>query len=257
MITVTILGSGGAAGVPAIAAGWGKCDPTNPKNRRLRPSILVETATTRVLVDTSPDLRQQLLTARVQEVHGILYTHAHADHLHGVDDIREINRHMRRPIPVWASQYVLGEINRRFGYVFEPMDDKINDIYKPWLHPNEITGAFSVGDLDVVPFEQDHGYMDSLGFRFGPVAYSTDVVRLPEASFDVLQGIDTWIIGCLTNMQDHPTHVTVDTAIQWVERVKPRRAIITHMGSRLDYQAIRHMLPDHMEPAYDGMVVSV
>ena len=257
MITVTILGSGGAAGVPAISAGWGKCDPGNPKNRRLRPSILVETGTTRVLVDTSPDLRQQLLAAEVRELDGILFTHAHADHLHGIDDIREINRHMRRPIPVWATQFVLGEIDRRFGYVFEPMDENIKDIYKPWLQPHEITGQFAVGDLDVVPFEQDHGYMDSLGFRFGPIAYSTDVIRMPEASFELLKGIDTWIIGCLTNMPDHPTHLPVDTAIQWVERVKPRRAIITHMGSRLDYQATRDLLPDHMEPAFDGMVISV
>ena len=250
-----ILGSGGAAGVPAIASGWGLCDPTNPKNRRLRPSILVETEATRILVDTSPDLREQLLTQNVQALDAILYTHAHADHLHGIDDIREVNRAMGREIPIWGTKDVLADINQRFSYVFEPLAPGSKSIYKPLLAPNEIKGPFQVGDIAVTPLVQDHGYLDTIGFRFGNLAYTTDLVSLPEESFAALEGIEIWIIGCLTNVFDHPTHVSVDMAVQWINRIKPRRAVISHMGGRLDYATLKGSLPDHIEPAYDGMVI--
>ena len=256
MIKVTILGSGGAAGVPSVGYGWGHCDPNNPKNRRLRPSILVESATTRLLVDTSPDLRQQLLDSGVQALDGILYTHAHADHLHGIDDIREVNRAMNGPIGVWATPDVLDEINLRFPYVFKDLVPGYKNIYKPWLEPHAFTGPFTVGDIPVTPFVQDHGYLNTVGFRFGNVAYSTDVVNLPEDSFAALDGVETWIIGCLTNALDHPTHVSVERAIAWVERVKPQRAFITHMGTRLDYAEMEAILPPHIRPAYDGLVIA-
>ena len=256
MIRAIILGSGGAAGVPAIASGWGLCDPENPKNRRLRPSILVESDNTRILVDTSPDLREQLLTQKVQKLDAILYTHAHADHLHGIDDIREVNRAMGREIPVWGSPQVLADINQRFSYVFEPLAAGAKSIYKPLLDPKLIDGPFKVGDIEVTPLLQDHGYLDTIGFRFGPLAYTTDLVNMPEESFATLAGIEVWIIGCLTNFADHPTHLSVDKAVEWINRIKPRRAIITHMGGRLDYATLKASLPPHIEPAFDGMVVS-
>jgi len=250
-----LLGSGGAAGVPAIASGWGICDPANPKNRRLRPSILVETDTTRILVDTSPDLREQLLAQQVRHLDAIIYTHAHADHLHGIDDIREVNRAMGRDIPAWGNADVLADITKRFAYVFEPLVPDYKTIYKPLLTPNEITGAFQIGDIPVVPLHQDHGYQETLGFRFGNLAYTTDLITLPEESFDKLQGIEVWIIGCLSNIANHPTHVSVDTALQWIDRIKPRRAVISHMSGKLDYETLKARLPAHVEPGYDGMIV--
>jgi len=249
-----ILGSGGAAGVPAISTGWGQCDPANSKNRRLRPSILVETGATRILVDTSPDLREQLLRQQVQSLDAIVYTHAHADHLHGIDDLREINRAMGRDIPVWGQADVIADIGKRFPYVFEPLAKESKSIYKPLLTPCEITGPFEIGDIAVTPMKQDHGYGETLGFRFGDLAYSTDLVSLPEQSFDVLAGIDVWIIGCLVNF-NHPTHVSVDTALEWIDRIKPRRAVITHMSGKLDYEALKSLLPSNVEPAFDGMVI--
>ena len=250
-----ILGSGGAAGVPAIAAGWGSCDPNNPKNRRLRPSIIVETDNTRILVDTSPDLRQQLLAQNVRSLDAIVYTHAHADHLHGIDDIREINRAMNGAIPIWGSPGVLSEINSRFGYVFEPLVPGYKNIYKPLLTPNEITAPFTIGDISIVPLKQDHGYLETMGFRFGNLAYTTDLVTLPEESFEALVGVEIWIIGCLTQIDTHPTHVSVQTALTWIDRIKPRRAVITHMGSRIDYDALKASLPSHVDPAFDGMII--
>ena len=250
----TLLGCGGASGVPAVAGGWGACDPAEPRNRRRRPSLLVEDGDSRVLVDTSPDLREQLLAAGVDRLDGVVYTHDHADHLHGVDDLREVNRAMRAALPVWASAEVLATISRRFAYVFEPLPPEATTIFKPLLVPHTVTGPFTVGGVKVTPFDQDHGYGRTLGLRFGPIAYSTDVVALPEESFAALAGVEIWVIGCLVDFP-HPTHAHVDKVLSWVERVKPRRAVLTHMGPRLDYAALKARLPAHVEPGYDGMVI--
>ncbi len=253
---ITILGCGGAAGVPGVSTGWGACDPTNPKNRRRRAAITVEHGGSRVLVDTPPDLRDQMLDAGLREVDAVIYTHDHADHLHGIDDLREINRVTRRWLPVWGAESVLATAADRFPYAFEPMEELGEFIYRPLLEPHKITGPFSVGDVNVVPFDQDHGYSHTLGLRFGPVAYSTDVVEIPEDSFAVLEGVEVWIIGCLVDFP-HATHAHVAKALEWIERVKPRRAVLTHMGSRLDYEFLRRRLPSHVEPAYDGMVLDL
>ena len=253
---VTILGSGGASGVPSISAGWGRCDPDNPRNRRRRPSILVEREDTCLLVDTSPDLRMQLLDAEVKRLDAVLYTHDHADHLHGIDDLREINRAMKAPIPIWATSEVLATIGQRFGYVLEPQHPDTPVIYKPLLEPRLIEGPFRIGGIDVVPFDQDHGYCRTTGFRFAKLAYSTDVVELPEAAFAALEGIEVWIVGCLLNAP-HPTHAHVDKVLEWIKRVSARRVIITHMGTGLDSAALKARLPAHAEPGYDGMVIEV
>lgn len=252
---ITILGCGGAGGVPMISAGWGRCDPNEPKNRRLRPSILVEDANARILVDTSPDLREQLLGVGVRHLDAILFTHAHADHIHGMDEIREVNRAMGRAIPCWTNHQTLELLHQRFGYCFLGIEQG-QPIFRPWLVPNVIHGPFQIGDVALSSWTQDHGWGESLGFRFGNAAYTTDAVALPDEAFDALRGLDLWIIGTLTDTP-HMTHAHVGLALEWIERVKPKRAILTHMGPGLDYQTLKDSLPAGVEPAYDGMVLEI
>jgi phosphoribosyl 1,2-cyclic phosphate phosphodiesterase len=253
---VTILGCGHSSGTPQIALGWGNCDPGNPKNRRLRPSILVENDDTRILVDTSPDMRQQLLTADVNHLDAVFYTHAHADHLHGIDDLRAINRSMERSIEAYADAATWEHIDNRFPYALQPLPEGTNFYYKPTLNPHVITdgGAFRVGTIEVTAFEQEHGHCQTRGFRFGPIAYSTDVLELPDYAFDILAGVETWIVGTLVD-SPHPAHAHVDKALEWIERVRPKRAVLTHLSSDLDYETLRKRLPQGVEPAYDGMLI--
>lgn len=252
---VTVLGCGAAAGVPSIARGWGHCDPANPKNRRLRPSILVQTDTTTILVDSSPDCRAQLLSTETRRLDAVLFTHEHADHTHGIDDLREVNRAMEAPLPIHATAAVLDSIATRFPYVLGEVKEG-QSIYKPMLIPHPISGPFTVGDVQVVPFDQDHGFTRSTGFRFGKFAYSTDVVEMTEEGFAALEGVDTWLVGCLM-LHPHPTHAHLDKVLGWLDRVKPRRAVLTHMTAGLDYDCLKAMLPAHVEPAYDGLAIHV
>jgi phosphoribosyl 1,2-cyclic phosphate phosphodiesterase len=250
-----ILGCGSAGGVPSISRGWGECDPENPKNRRLRPSILIESDTTRILVDTSPDCREQLLSADVRRLDAVLYTHDHADHVHGIDDLREVNRAMQAALDIHATPDVLASLTSRFPYVVGRVEEG-QSIYKPMLNLRPLTGPFAVGDIDVVPFDQDHGFCRTTGFRFGPLAYSTDVVELPDEAFEVLAGIDTWVVACLT-LNQHPTHAHLDKVLDWHSRLNPRRMVLTHMTPSLDYNALKSLLPDGVEPAYDGLKLDV
>jgi phosphoribosyl 1,2-cyclic phosphate phosphodiesterase len=255
---VTILGSGGSSGTPAVDWGWGRCDPDNIKNRRTRPSILVENSTTRILVDSTPDLREQLLATRVREVDAVLYTHAHADHLHGIDDLRAINRTRNAPLDAYADAKTLEVIRTRFAYVLEPLDEGARFYYKPTLTPHEIADGdrFSIGGIAITAFAQDHGFSATLGFRFGRVAYTTDVVELSEGAFEILKGVRLWIIGTLVD-HPHPTHCDVDKALAWIDRIAPRRAVLTHLGGDLDYATLAARLPAGVEPAYDGMRMEV
>ncbi len=250
---VTMLGCGPSWGVPWIGGDWGACDPVNPKNRRRRPSLLVEENGATLLVDTSPDLREQLLDAGVRGIDAVLYTHAHADHLHGIDDLRSVNRLIRKPLPIFASETTLAEIRARFAYVFAPVRPEARSaFYKPVLEPTVITGPFVAAGIAVTPFQQDHGFSATLGYRFGRVAYSTDVIHLDEHAFAALAGIEVWIVDCIRRAP-HVTHSHLDQTLAWIARVRPRRAILTHMDESLDYATLSRELPPGVEPGFDGL----
>ncbi len=250
---VTVLGCGPSTGVPAIGGDWGDCDPEEPRNRRLRSSILVEHDGTVLMVDTTPDCRAQLLAAHVTRLDAVLYTHAHADHCHGIDDMRAVNLSMKADLPAFGSAETLASLDRRFGYVFEPL--RFNKgYYKPKLTPHTIDGPFAVGGVSIVPFEQSHGFSKTLGFRFGSMAYSTDFVELDEAAFEVLEGIETWVVDCFRRTP-HPTHTHLARTLEYIERLKPHRAVLTHMGPDMDYATLCAELPAGVEPGYDGLVV--
>lgn len=253
---VTVLGCGSSSGVPMIGNEWGVCDPDNPKNRRRRPSILVEKGDVAILVDTSPDLRQQSLDAGIERLDAVLYTHEHADHINGIDEIRVIRRLTGNNIAAYGAPDVLAALTRRFGYLFSGHAAEGN-LYRPVLDPIPFTGPFRVGDIDVVPFEQDHGICISHGFRFGNFAYSTDVVELSDQAFATLEGVTTWIVDCLRNGKPHPTHANLEKTLQWIDRLGPERAVLTHMNHQADYEELCRVLPDGVEPAYDGMVLEI
>ncbi len=262
-LTVTILGCGSSGGVPRPGFGWGACDPNNPKNRRRRCSLLIERKSergiTRVLVDTSPDLREQLIDANVDHLDAVFMTHEHADQLHGMDDLRSLVLHMRARIPVYMSQAASRDILVRFGYCFTqpPGSD-----YPPILDlryveaGEERTIEGKGGPLTLKPFLVDHGRMPALGYRFGGVAYSPDMNDIPRQSLGLLQDLDLWIIDGL-RYTPHPTHTNIDQALSWIELMKPRAAIITNMHVDIDYEVLRGKLPDGVVPAYDGMRIEV
>jgi phosphoribosyl 1,2-cyclic phosphate phosphodiesterase len=255
---VTVLGSGHSGGTPMIGEGWGETDPKNVKNHRTRPSILIESDTTKILVDTSPDLRAQLLKASVDHIDAILYTHSHADHLNGIDDLRSINRAMNDWIPAYTDESTWNNIAKRFGYVLEPLKNKTNFFYKPCLIRHEVTVGqeFKIGDFNIGVMDQDHGFMRTLGFRINKFAYSTDVVELPDESFKMLCGIDTWMVGALFE-EPHKTHAHIKKVIQWANRVKPNRVILTHLSHKIDYANVTKRLPKFAELAYDGMIINI
>jgi phosphoribosyl 1,2-cyclic phosphate phosphodiesterase len=252
---VTVLGCGPSTGVPVIGGDWGRCDPDDPRNRRRRVSVLVEIRDIVILIDTSPDLREQLLAANVTRIDAVVLTHAHADHLHGIDDLRSVNRLMRSAIPLYADAPTLAEIESRFGYVFKPVEEP-GRFYKPTLVPHEIVGPFEIRDMSVLPFKQDHGFSTTLGLRIGGFAYSTDVTKLDDNAFAALLGLDLWIVDCLRR-EPHPTHSHLAKTLSWISRVRPGRAVLTHMDQSLDYCELRAELPRGVEPGYDGLVINL
>ncbi len=257
----TILGCGSSGGVPRLGAMWGACDPKNLRNRRRRCGLLVERLGrgrhTTVLVDTSPDLREQLLGVRAEALDGVLYTHDHADHTHGIDDLRMLAYAMKRRIDVWADAGTLASLESRFGYCFATAP---GSGYAPILTAHALSPPAPVriegpsGPVEGVPVPQDHGDIASLGFRFGGLAYSPDISGVPEASVPLLEGLDVWIVDAL-RFTPHPSHFHVKRALEWIERLRPKRAVLTHMTSDLDYEALKRELPPGVEPAYDNMVI--
>lgn len=252
---VTILGCGASWGVPAIGPDWGRCDPADPRNRRRRGSLLVESRGRALLIDTSPDLREQLLDAGVARIDAVLLTHAHADHLHGIDDLRQINQLIGKVIPFYGAAAALAEARQRFGYAFMPPTPG-KPLYRPALTPHEIAGPFAAAGMRVVPFLQDHGYSTTLGFRIGAVAYSTDVTTLDDNAFKTLDGTELWVVDCLRR-EPHATHSHVAKTLAWIERVRPRRAVLVHMDQSLDYRELAAELPEGVEPGRDGLVIEL
>ncbi len=273
VIRATILGCGSSGGVPRPGGrdghgDWGLCDPLDPKNRRTRCSLLVEKAhheygfdhayTTTALVDTSPDMRQQLLNAGCSHLDGVLFTHAHADQSNGIDDLRVLAISNRSRVQVWIDDETAGELLDRFRYCFEqPSGSPYPAILEHREIPKDEEGIKvngPAGALLAQPFLQYHGTVNSLGFRFGNIAYSSDVVGLPEKSFESLQGLDVWILDALQE-KPHGSHAHLDLALEWIRKVKPKQAILTNLHVSMDYETLRNKLPDNVSPAYDGMRV--
>jgi phosphoribosyl 1,2-cyclic phosphate phosphodiesterase len=262
-LRLTILGCGSSGGVPRIGNHWGACDPQNPKNRRRRCALLVEKiekgGRTAVLVDTPPDLREQLLSVRCEALDAVLFTHDHADHTHGIDDLRGIAYSMKRRVPCYFDDPTRASIEGRFTYCFRAQE---GSAYTPILTAHDLVPGTAValagggGTLEVTPILQQHGDIASLGFRFGRVAYSPDISGLPTESVAHLEGLDLWIVDALRPMS-HPSHFGLKDALGWIERLKPKRAILTHMTAELDYETLKRDLPPGIEPAYDGMVVEL
>jgi phosphoribosyl 1,2-cyclic phosphate phosphodiesterase len=258
----TILGCASSGGVPRIDGDWGKCDPANPKNRRRRCSLLVERIAdgnvTRVLIDTGPDMREQLLSAKVPRLDGVVYTHAHADHIHGIDDLRALSLAERRRIDVYMDRETLARAEEAFAYCFKP----IAQGYPPILEPHVVEPGEPVvihgpgGPLRLSPFAQEHGRIMSLGWRVGPLAYSCDLNGLPQESLAFLEGLDVWIVDAL-RYRSHSSHLTVEEAVAWVQRMAPKRAILTNLHQDLDYEILKSDLPDGIEPAYDMLCLEL
>jgi phosphoribosyl 1,2-cyclic phosphate phosphodiesterase len=259
----TILGCGSSMGVPRPALGWGACDPNNPKNRRRRTSMLVErhgpNGVTRVLVDTSPDLREQLLDADIQWLDGVLITHEHADHTHGIDDLRALFVKKRRRLDVHATEETAKVLLERFGYCFRTPP---GSEYPPIANDRRIVPGTAVtidgegGPITALPILQKHGDIASLGFRFGSFAYSCDLNDMPPESARALAGIEVWVVDAL-RYQPHPSHFSLSDALAWIDKIKPGRALLTNLHSDLDYEVLRSQLPPNVEPAYDGISVTL
>lgn len=259
----TILGCSSSPGVPRITGEWGACDPSNPKNRRTRASLMVEQIQesgerTTVVIDTGPDFREQMVASRVDTVHGIVLTHSHADHLHGIDDIRGFVYKNQHRMPVWADPVTMARAVQGFGYCFEtPQGSNYPPIARPYVIddfnvPFEVTGPG--GPIVMLPLFQRHGESHSLGYRIGKLAYCTDVSDFPDDTVAKMHGLDVLIIDTL-QYHLHPSHLSLQQALGWIERIRPKRAILTHMHIPLDYETVMRETPDHVEPAYDRMVI--
>ena len=261
-LKVTILGCGTSGGVPRIGNIWGACDPNNPKNRRRRCSLLVQRndahGATTVLVDSSPDIREQLLDAGARWLDGVLYTHDHADHVHGIDDLRMVAYNGHRRVEAFYDATTGRILRQRFEYCFEPPS---GSEYPAILNGHEIKAGEVVhiegagGVIDALPFRQRHGQVETLGFRFGNIAYSPDVSDFPEETLEHLKSLDVWIIDAL-RYSPHPSHFSVEEALSWIAQVKPKRAVLTHMHVDLDYARLASELPNGVEPAYDGLLLT-
>lgn len=254
---VTILGCGTSAGVPRPGGKdgkgeWGAANPADPRNRRRRCSILVQDQGKTVLVDTSPDVRSQLLDAEVERVDSVIWTHDHADQVHGIDDLRPYALRQGQ-IESWSDARTQAVLNRRFGYCFQAEG---SGFYNPIYRHTVIEGPFTAAGLPVVPFLQDHGTIPSLGFRFGGVGYANDVVALPEESLAALEGVEVLIVDAM-RYRPHPTHAHLDQALEWIERLKPRRAFLTNMHVDMDYAEVDRTTPSHVTPCHDGLQIDL
>jgi phosphoribosyl 1,2-cyclic phosphate phosphodiesterase len=259
----TVLGCGSSGGVPRVAQGWGACDPDNPRNRRRRCAMLVEQTSdegvTSVLVDASPDLREQLLGVGVSRIDGVLITHSHADHTHGLDDLRPLYQAMGRRIDIHMDEAASSVVRGAFSYLFET---PAGSFYPPILNERRLSHGRICslegpgGAIEATPFNVEHGEIPALGFRFGGLAYTPDLNGVGALSLPYLADLDIWVIDAL-RYRPHPSHLTVEEALGWIAKMRPRRAIVTNLHTDLDYEALARRLPANVEPAYDGLVIEL
>ncbi len=259
MITATLLGTGASAGVPMIGGpdgrgDWGVCDPAEPRNRRTRSAIHLAGPDGALLVDTGPELREQLIANGISRVDAILYTHAHADHITGLDDVRILNRLAGRPLSAFGTTETLADIETRFPYAFRPWTPP--GFFRPVLVAEAVAAGETVtlAGLRMRLILQDHGFTTSLGLRIGDFAYCTDVFDFGAAGFAALEGLDTWVVGCFQR-PPHRTHAPLEKVLGWVRRLRPRRTILTHMGTDMDWRWLCANLPAGVEPGFDGQVL--
>jgi len=258
--TITILGCGSSGGVPRVGQGWGACDPNNPKNRRRRCSIFLEQlgpdgGKTEVLIDMSPDLREQLIGHDVNHLDAVLLTHQHADHTHGIDDIRPLVIEHKRRIDVHMDVVTSSVVRRSFSYIFEtPKGSQYPALLDEYRleHGLPCVIAGRGGPMSFLPFTLVHGEIDALGFRVENFAYSPDVNAIPPESVPYLEGLDLWVVDAL-RYKPHPTHFCLSETLEWIDRLKPKHAILTNLHTDLDFETLRRQLPENVEPAYDGM----
>ncbi|EBA03174.1 beta-lactamase-like protein [Rhodobacterales bacterium HTCC2150] len=255
----TILGCGSSGGVPRLGGLWGACDPTDPKNRRTRCSMLVERFdgddVTRVLIDTSPDMRQQLLNANVGALDGVVFTHQHADHTHGIDDLRMIVINMRQRLSVWANEATKSDLMSRFSYAFV---QPVGSSYPPILEMNDIEGPVVIngagGDIKLSPFEVVHGNINALGFRIADLAYLPDVSDIPPPAWDHLNDLKCWVLDCL-RYTPHPSHTHLEQSLKWIERAAPKQAVLTNLHIDLDHKTLTGETNENIAAAFDGMTI--
>lgn len=262
-LRLTILGCGSSPGVPRVTGDWGRCDPSNPRNRRRRTAALVErisaSGVTRVVIDTGPDFREQMLTAGVERLDAAIYTHAHADHIHGIDDLRGYVLEQRHLIDVYADGPTMQRLQEAFGYCFEtPAGSSYPPIVRAHAidHDEPVVIGGEGGPVSFEPLPQIHGDIISLGFRIGRLAYCSDVSNFPPTTAERLKGLDLLVIDAL-QYRSHPSHLSLSETLEWIERLAPKKAVLTHMHIPLDYETVRSETPDHVEPAFDGMVLEI
>ncbi len=260
-LKITFLGTGGSAGSPQIGGAdgggeWGECDPAEPRNRRSRTSIVIEGPDgRRLLVDIGPDVRLQLTACKIPRIDAVVFTHSHADHIAGLDEVRILNRLIGAPMPAYAAEKTWAELRQRFDYAFKPWTGP--GFFRPVFEPHVVHAGQSLDiiGLPVRLIGQDHGFSESLGIRVGGFAYCTDVVRLDEAALSALENLDLLAVDCFTRHEAHPTHANLDQVLAWVAQLKPQRTVLTHMGPSMDYGWLVRNLPAGIEAGYDGLVL--
>ncbi|MEQ1789150.1 MAG: MBL fold metallo-hydrolase [Rickettsiales bacterium] len=256
---ITVLGCGHSLGVPVIGCDCAVCTSKNPKNKRLRVSVFIEINGMNIIIDTSPDFRQQMLLENINKLDAVLYTHDHADHTHGLDDLRQFNVLQGDVIPVYSNAEILASLQKRFAYAFLPKPVE-NAMFRPSLVSNILPDVenheFMIGDTKIIAFKQQHGKNSTLGYRIGDFAYSTDVNVLSEAAFQALDGVKYWVVDCLRYTPSY-SHSHLERTLEWVERVKPEQAILTHMAHEFDYDTLSAELPTGVFAGYDGMVLEI
>lgn len=251
---ITIIGSGTSSGVPRIGNDWGECDPTEPRNRRTRASALVEHDGTRILIDTSPDMREQLLAADIDRVDAVIWTHDHADHCHGIDDVRQLFHATGTPVRGYARPFTLAALDARFTYAFHGRPG-----YPPTIAGEILPDRLTIGGIDICVTDQPHGSIHAAGLRFEAdgvsIGYATDFNVMTDDMASLYQNLDIWVVDALRR-RPHPTHMELPAVLNWVERLTPKRTALIHMDNTMDYATLRHELPAGVEPGYDGLVLT-